>query len=142
MPKDFRSLIGKTVQLHGADNNHVMLNGEIWECVEDEDDGYRSALKEINHVNEQGKLIFHRRPFAYVKVVEMIDAKIGEYNHNFNGYQLVDVEDQHVWLVMGTDNTDDYYPSFVFTWTPKPEDKIRALKEISKFQHFNGETIN
>lgn len=28
-------------------------------------------------------------------------------------------DDGHVWLRIGTDNTDDYYPSFVFFYQPR-----------------------
>ncbi len=37
-------------------------------------------------------------------------------------YKLIDTEDGHVWLEFGTHNTDDYYPSFVFNYTPKPNE--------------------
>jgi len=35
-----------------------------------------------------------------------------------DGYCLVD-EDNHVWLVIGTDESDDWYPFFVCDYHPK-----------------------
>jgi hypothetical protein len=43
-----------------------------------------------------------------------------EYDDNYsNGVRFVDVKDGHVWLRFGTDNTDDYYPYFVFEYKPR-----------------------
>jgi len=38
----------------------------------------------------------------------------------FEGYEFRDIEDGHMWLKIGTDYADEYYPCFVFRYTPKP----------------------
>ncbi len=42
--------------------------------------------------------------------------------------EIIDKETDHVWLRVGTENTDDYYPYFVGTWNPMPPAKAaRAM---------------
>jgi hypothetical protein len=109
---EFKHLLGKEVGFCGIDDTRVCLSydGErhAYHVVEDPDDGYRSMLKEIVEVPLDG-LIFFSRPIATVRVVS---------DDDIDGYQLVDVDDGHVWLRFGTEGYDDYYPTFVFDYTP------------------------
>jgi RNA-splicing ligase RtcB len=59
-------------------------------------------------------LIFFRRAVDKVKVVV---ADIGE--SNFEGHEIVSTKDGHVWVRLGTDNSDDYYPWCVITYSPR-----------------------
>ena len=106
-------LVGKTVSFYGVDNLYFKLGRTIFKAVEDEEDGYRSSLGSIEvENNETVSLIFFKTPIARV----LIEKEDGV----FEGFNLRDVKDtSHIWLRVGTDDTDDYYPSFVFDYTPK-----------------------
>ena len=103
-------LLGKKFGFYGVDNNCFKLGRKIYEAIENEDDGYRSYLDSVNIVNIDG--IFFNKPLGYVEV-KAIDTGY------FDGYIVEDVKDGHVWLRVGTDNADDYYPMFVFEYQPK-----------------------
>ena len=103
-------LLGKKFGFYGVDNNCFKLDRKVYEAIEDESDGYRSYLDSIEVVDKDG--IFFDKPLAFVEV------KYSEWGY-FEGYWLEDVEDGHVWLRVGTDNADDYYPMFVFDYQPK-----------------------
>lgn len=110
---DFYGVCNNTFQLGLGDTKLT------YEAVEDPDDGYRSYLETIKCVDESG--IYFRTPIAMVTIRE---ADSNNYGRHFNGYQLVDVENGHVWLTIGTDNNDDYYPCFTFEYTPRPDQKV------------------
>ncbi len=73
---------------------------------EDESDGYRSALRTCE-----------TRDTAPDRAVsELVVAKVWvrEAKHTrLTGWELVD-KSGHVWLTIGTDEADDYYPAFRF----------------------------
>lgn len=110
----FDDLVGTECLFYGVDNNMFKIDDKIWEAIEDADDGYRSMLGVVEEVADSG--IFFRNPIALVGI-KCIDDDF------HTGYALIDIEDDHTWLVFGTDNTDDYYPSFFFNYTPKPRSK-------------------
>lgn len=74
---------------------------------QDPNDGYRSSLDEVKLVPETG-LIFFDTPIEFVEVQE---------DEPIYGYRLVD-QRGHMWLRFETDAYDDYYPFFVFDYTP------------------------
>ena len=89
------------------------LDGITYAVIEDPDDGYRSSMKEIAISTNTLTNIFpsirvlgrHRIAGAYgdpADVLELIDMKTGK-----------------VVLEVGTDKTDDYYPSFVSAFHPE-----------------------
>ena len=104
-------LQGKKFGFYGVDNNCFKLGRKVYEAIENEDDGYRSFLESVEVVADEG--IFFDRPLGYVEV------KCSGPRNYFDGYLLVDVKDGHVWLRVGTDKCDDYYPYFVFDYQPK-----------------------
>ena len=108
--KTFEEMVGKTFKFYGVNCNCFKLNTIVWEAIEDESDGYRSYLDSVVRINNT--LVFSSREFARVRVEE-------DDNRYFDGYQLVDEKDNHVWLRFGTDYCDDYYPCFVFEYQPK-----------------------
>jgi hypothetical protein len=59
------------------------------------------------------ELIFFGHSIATVRI-EILD------NPDVEIYRLIDVDDEHVWLAFGTDQTDQWYPFFVFEYNPKP----------------------
>ena len=108
----FKSLVSYEYEFYGVDNNAfcIGINGKrvAFEALEDEDDGYRSYLGNIV-VSMEGQ-VFFRQPVAQVMLEE---------DRSIDGWRLRDVADDHVWLEVGTDATDSYYPSFVFRYSPK-----------------------
>jgi hypothetical protein len=113
----FVSLIGSEVDYYGADegDNTFKVDGVVFKVLEDPDDGYRSYMGAINY-SEDHSSIFFRSPIARVRVEEY---DLTHSHESCNGYRLVDVEDDHIWLEFGTDNYDDYYPMFIFRHSPK-----------------------
>lgn len=109
-----KNLVGKTFDFYGATEDQFKLGSTVYEAIEDPDDGYRSYLGSVEVVDS--KAIFFNQPLAEVTVLS-----VDEVNGNgaFEGYKLVDTHDGHVWLVFGTENTDDYYPWFTFKYLPK-----------------------
>lgn len=108
---NFENAVDKVFGFYGVDGNAFKLGGHVFEAVEDPSDGYRSMLREVAEKDPSG-LIFFRRPLAKVQVKRVDEG-------NFEGYVVVDVTDDHVWLRLGTDHSDDYYPCFIFAYQPK-----------------------
>lgn len=109
---DFDDLVGTTLDFYGVADLEFKLGNNVWLAVEDEEDGYRSSLGAIE-LPPAGTGPFFKIPIAQVILREKNDD---EY---FTGYLLVDALDNHVWLRIGTNNSDSYYPLFVFEYTPK-----------------------
>ena len=117
--RHFATLKDLVLDYYGADDatKEFNVDGIVFKVLEDPNDGYRSCLGVIEY-GEKSDSIFFRQPLGKVKI-EVYEGRNSEYSSHDVGYQLVDVEDGHVWLEFGTDNTDDYYPYFVFRHTPK-----------------------
>lgn len=109
---EFQKVIGKKRRFYGIDNECFKLGNQVFEAVEDEDDGYRSYLGSVE-VRETDGLIFFRTPLATVVAEEWSDC-------HSEGINLVDITDGHVWLSFGTDYMDDYYPCFFMRYQPRP----------------------
>ena len=104
--------VGLEADFYGVDGHCFKLNETVFRAVEDEEDGYRSRLQELEVVKDTDGLIFFQTPIARVRVVNSGDG-------SFEGETLVDVTDDHEWLKVGTSDTDDYYPYFTFSYQPK-----------------------
>jgi hypothetical protein len=96
---------------YGICGNSFKIDVAVFEAIEDENDGWRSCFDCLWLRREDG-LIFFNQPVAKVFV------RTEEDDEGFTGWVLVD-EDDHEWLRFGTDYADDYYPYFVFSYTPK-----------------------
>lgn len=108
---------GKIYRFYGVDGNFFKLNDSVFEAVEDESDGYRSYLETVRAAAPEG--VFSRATLAYVKVTEVkTEGSIDPHAYPFEGYLLTDGHG-HVWLRVGTEDYDDYYPTFIFEYTPK-----------------------
>ena len=92
----------------------------IFEAIEDESDGYRSYLKTIAtcYADDDKSSIFFREPIARVKVSLHRACNTDEDHTDYDtaGYEFRDVDDDHLWLFIGTDYSDDYYPRFQFNY--------------------------
>ena len=115
----FAALKGMTLEYFGADDSahEFKVDGIIFKVLEDPSDGYRSCLGVIEY-GEESNSIFFRKALARVRI-ETYEGRNVDYSSGDQGYQLVDISDDHIWLEFGTDNTDDYYPMFIFRHTPK-----------------------
>jgi hypothetical protein len=102
--------MAKQFQFYGVCGTCYKLDDTVWEAKEDESDGYRSYLDSVQLREETGNLTFQSRSLGTVNVVP---------SHGIDGWDIVDVEDGHVWLTIGTDHSDNYYPSFVFQYNPR-----------------------
>ena len=108
----FDELVGQEFDFSGVDGHTFKLGDTVFEALENEDDGYRSYMDSVE-VKDPTGLIFFGRPLARVKLESINEKDV------FSGYRLVDIADDHVWLRLGTDNLDDYYPAFIFEYAPK-----------------------
>jgi hypothetical protein len=88
-----------------------VLDGKTYTAIEDPSDGYRSHLRSIS-------VSKHKVKNKFQKVLVMGIMKPAGYNNN-DTLQLYDVETGLCVLEVGTDNNDDYYPSFVGAWMPE-----------------------
>ena len=125
----FMNLAGLELDYYGADSadNTFKVDQVIFKVLEDPNDGYRSMLGAIDYTEEHNS-IFFSSPIAKVRI-EMYDTRQGdviadpdEYSFGSTeaeGYRLVDLTDDHIWLEFGTHNCDDYYPVFIFRHHPK-----------------------
>lgn len=138
LPSDFgwAALCGKrTLKAISMDVKHpgdASASGcmlEIDDCVvfafENPDDGYRSCCNEP--LIGKGDTSYGYRAdnvthLGYVPVeIELWEfAQEGE-NHSgqCNGIRIKDTRNGATILLLGTDNTDDYYPSYVCDWQPQ-----------------------
>lgn len=109
----FDTLVGQVLPFYGVDNNCFKIGEWVFEAVEDENDGYRSMMDEVREITTPSGLIFFRDPVAMVKVSTVFDVA-----SSMVGYALDD-ESGHRWLLFGTENYDDYYPCFIFSYAAK-----------------------
>lgn len=111
--------VGQVFDFYGVCNCEFKLGDSVYEALEDENDGYRSCLGSIELTQSQG--IFFKMPLARVKVVDGSSVR-----GCFDGWSLVDIEDGHEWLSVGTENYDDYYPCFIFDYRPKVTQTVKG----------------
>lgn len=95
-----------------ADFFSFVLDGVTYTAVEDPSDGYRSSMDRL--VVSAEKLV---NQFPPCKVLGMMRPRYG-YNDS-DILDLVDVVTGKVVLSIGTDNQDDYYPTFTAVWSPE-----------------------
>lgn len=125
------NILGLSYEFYGANICCFKLgyNGRtiVLEAIENEDDGYRSSFECLGR-REEGNMIFFRQPVAVVSV--QADS-VGE----FDGWCLASVHNDHKWLRFGTDNYDDYYPSFSFEYNPDKQETIDLDSKESYINH-------
>jgi hypothetical protein len=121
----FDTLLGGVYDFYGVDGDTFCIGTGstriALEAVEDPSDGYRSYFG-CFRTSEVGK-IFFRNPIARVRLEEGgesrrmgPEASESSKKLNFSGWVLLDVDTGHVWLQVGTDHGDDYYPCYTFDY--------------------------
>lgn len=88
------------------------LDGKVYTAVEDPDDGYRSSMERLYIADDPIKNVF---PPCKVLVRKKADEAYGSNDT----LEMLDVVTGKVVLEVGTDNSDDYYPSFVAAFHPE-----------------------
>lgn len=96
-----------------VDSISFEIDGNIFTAVEDPHDGYRSCMK--NLILDTARRIANK--FSPVKVM-VIKKRDGVYHAN-NALEFIDVLNGKTILEVGTEDSDDYYPSFVARFTPE-----------------------
>lgn len=117
---DFSKLVGQKATLYyHCGVNQFQLGSVIFEVLEDESDGYRSYLGSVqivtrSAVKKQGDILG-----------EVIISEDGDF------YYLNDCKTNHIWIRFGTDNSDEWYPSFIFDFMPyNPIVEIDDIKSL------------
>lgn len=113
---EFKDLVGIPIRFFGVDNCRFKIGAYVFEAIEDESDGWRSYLGSIEVAKDPSDIFFKDQ----LAIVVIEDVETG----NSSGYRFVDAHGGHEWLWIGTNNTDDYYPSFVFHYSPKPNTEM------------------
>lgn len=90
------------------------LDGVVYEAYEDDNDGYRSCMEDLLVVKARMKNTF---PPALVEARMMPP----EDSNGCADYllEIVDMLTGERVLVVGTHNTNDYYPCFMASWDPR-----------------------
>lgn len=90
----------------------VRLDGKVYTAVESPDDGYRSSMDKLFVENCEIKNWF---PPVRVMARKKPDDNWGKNDT----LELIDVVTGKTVAEFGTDNSDDYYPSFVSAFWPE-----------------------
>jgi len=90
---------------------NFVLDGKTYTAIEDDNDGYRSAMDEIKVSNFKVS-----NKFKAVKVLGTM--REGGYNKH-DIIDFIDCITGKIVLSVGTRNTDDYYPTFMNEWKPE-----------------------
>jgi len=104
----------KRYEWQDAENCQVInfiLDGTTYTAIEDPSDGYRSSMDKLFVSNEKVE-----NNFAPVQVVGIYVSR-----SHYNAADIIrfyDVKNGKLVLEVGTDNSDDYYPSFVGSFNP------------------------
>jgi hypothetical protein len=92
------------------------LDGKTYRVTEDEDDGYRSSHRDIEQVD-----VALKNTFAPVRVLARYvnGAHADTWASSNDLLELIDVVSGKTILLVGTENNDDYYPSYVASFWPE-----------------------
>ncbi len=88
------------------------LDGKVYTAIEDPDDGYRSHCSKI-------AVSFEEMANVFPPVRVLVRAKERSQWCECDIVEMIDVVTTKTVVEVGTDNTDDYYPSFVASFHPE-----------------------
>lgn len=89
------------------------LDGKVYRALEDPSDGYRSSCRSLTVIRRKV-----RHLFGPVEVLGVYKNRT-TYGGEADIIQFYDTANGKLVLEVGTDNTDDSYPSFVASFTPE-----------------------
>ena len=90
------------------------LDGKCYTATEDPGDGYRSSMRELA-VSDDAVM---KNVFAPLKVIGRHRTK-GSYGDQDDILELIDAVTGQTVIEVGTASVDDYYPSFVASFSPE-----------------------
>jgi hypothetical protein len=91
------------------------LDGQVFTAVQDPGDGYRSSMKEL--IAGPTAKIKNKFPSIPVFCIHRIAGR--SYGDGADILDIYDMTTAKIILSVGTDNIDDYYPSWVASFTPE-----------------------
>lgn len=120
MSMDVPFPIGTPLPFFGVDNHLFKVGDVVYAVLEDDNDGYRSALGCVEERSGEG--IFFGTAVDTV-IAEPLNepATLRPYRREFDGWVLRSAKDGHEWLRFGTEDYTDYYPCFVFRYSPRTD---------------------
>jgi len=92
---------------------NFVLDGITYTAIEDPDDGYRSTMEGIIKSDDVVSNTF--KPIEVIVSYRIKDSD----NNECDILDFFDAKNGKQIMEIGTDNSDDYYPSFVANWTPE-----------------------
>ena len=93
------------------------LDNVTYMAVEDPEDGYRSCCNELEIVDEECKT---KLPAILVECKMREDSNVTGWREYKNDIlEFYDAVNKQMFMAVGTGNIDDYYPYFVFEYTPE-----------------------
>lgn len=93
------------------------MDDKVYIAFSDNNDGYRSNCAPL--LIAEGPAWEFWSPDYIMRDVVGRHVTKGEHGP-CDILELIDAETGHVWLRVGTENIDDYYPWFVASWHPMP----------------------
>jgi len=103
-----------------AESISFVLDGKTYMAIEDPSDGYRSYSGDIVEVSDKVKL---KNTFAPHEVdithKDRYEEEDDGWNRRCDIYIFTDILTGKVIMEIGTDNTNDYYPSCVMYFNPE-----------------------
>lgn len=99
----------------------ILLGDKAYMFVEDPSDGYRSSLDHVIEVDPAEVKNRFTPLWVIAKYRNTPNTELGGYSYSkeCDLLEFRDVTNDKVIFTAGTDNTDDYYPSFVADWRPE-----------------------
>lgn len=115
-------------KFYGVDGNMFKLDKNVFEVIENPDDGYRSSMDEVKGPIDV--ILLEKKPIFFRTAVDTVSVRpVNE--GDFDGFELVSTDDsKHVWLRFGTDMSDDYYPCFRFEYNAKASAEILKAEAV------------
>lgn len=118
-PHTLRAVSAEVRHPFSAESNGFALDlGSLLVFVfEDPSDGYRSSAGPL--LTAAGDLYSFGCNPVYIRAPVVIRRWTkGSYGQSADGIEVIDTRNGATILTLGTDNDDDYYPSFTCEWRP------------------------
>ncbi|MCG7985015.1 MAG: DUF2800 domain-containing protein [Candidatus Thiodiazotropha lotti] len=89
------------------------LDGTVYVAAEDPEDGYRSSMRDL-YVADKDAI---KNTFEPIRVMCKHRTE-GSFGYADDVLEIIDIKTGRSVLIVGTENTDDYYPSFIANFDP------------------------
>ena len=105
----------------------VGIDGQTHIFLEDSNDGYRSCMECVMTLDGLTDLlkcaaVVNRDVVGYHAHDPRESIGYKDFGMDTHVVCFVGIENGHVWLSIGTENKDDYYPRFICGWQPMAGD--------------------